>query len=181
MEDFNRVVGRNNLLKRSLLLIKAWCTYESRRFSAIGNIFIYTYLFIYTYFLKYTYTHIYLTYIFLNNNIYFVDLLEVFNHDAMVVLTMMIFVKNDPSSSSRKEGGAGGIGIAASNETMCLVDHPLTALQFFLQQLAEFDWRSYAVIIVLHIDTYLCPMPRSSSSVTSSSCTISSSSSSYSS
>eukprot|EP01035_Chromulina_nebulosa_P010652 gene10652-14291_t len=35
VEDFNRVVGNNNLLKRSLLLIKAWCTYESRRFSAI--------------------------------------------------------------------------------------------------------------------------------------------------
>ena len=73
-----------------------------------------------------------------------------FNHDAMVVLTMMIFVKNDPSSSSnshKEGGGSAGIGIAASNETMCLVDHPLTALQFFLQQLSEFDWRTYAVIL----------------------------------
>jgi hypothetical protein len=32
-EDFNEAVGRNDLFKRSLLLIKAWCFFESRRFS----------------------------------------------------------------------------------------------------------------------------------------------------
>lgn len=37
-EEFNRVVGDSNLLKRSLLLIKAWCYYESRRFTALGTL-----------------------------------------------------------------------------------------------------------------------------------------------
>ena len=102
------------------------------------------------------YIHTYFCY-FINDFYDFIlDLLEVLNHDAMAVLTMMIFVKNDPSSTSRKEGGTTGIGIAASNETMCLVDHPLTALRFFLQQLSEFDWRSYAVILLAKLSiTYL--------------------------
>ena len=32
-EEIDRLVGKNHLFKRSLLLIKAWCTYESRSYA----------------------------------------------------------------------------------------------------------------------------------------------------
>jgi hypothetical protein len=37
LEEVNSLVGNNNIFKRSLFLIKAWCRYESSRFSFFGK------------------------------------------------------------------------------------------------------------------------------------------------
>ena len=38
VERFNHDLGHNDLFKRSLVLIKMWIKFESRRFSHLGNV-----------------------------------------------------------------------------------------------------------------------------------------------
>ena len=38
VERFNRDLGHNDLFKRSLILIKMWIKFESRRFSHLGDV-----------------------------------------------------------------------------------------------------------------------------------------------
>lgn len=38
LEVFNHIVGKDNLLKKSLILIKLWINFESKRFTFLGNL-----------------------------------------------------------------------------------------------------------------------------------------------
>lgn len=109
LEQFNNAIGNDNLFKRSLILIKMWIYNESRRFSYLGK-------FIFLKFIKYHH--------FSNSNSYYyiIDLSELFQHNALVVMTMMIFA-----------------------DSMAEIDHPLTALNVFLDTFAKMNWATSQV------------------------------------
>eukprot|EP01038_Epipyxis_sp_PR26KG_P005058 gene5058-7060_t len=87
IEEFDTiVVKRDHLFKKSFILIKTWCYYESNSFGIVG-------------------------------------LQKVFNHEAITVMTLSLFVK-------------------ALNDT---ITSPLEALFKFLCYFAEFDWKNNAV------------------------------------
>ena len=90
LEEFNNLVGNRNLVKRSLLLIKLWTSYEARKYCTT-------------------------------------DLPSIFSHDAMVVLTLCVFTC--PQQKHMK------------------IDHPLRALQYFLEIMSAVDWKHQQVTV----------------------------------
>ena len=90
LEEFNNLVGNRNLVKRSLLLIKLWTSYEARKYCTT-------------------------------------DLPSIFSHDAMVVLTLCVFTS--PQQKNVK------------------IDHPLRALQYFLEIMSSVDWKHQQVSV----------------------------------
>jgi hypothetical protein len=90
LEEFTNLIGNRNLVKRSLLLIKLWATYEARKYSTT-------------------------------------DLPSIFSHDAMVVLTLCVFTS--PQQKHLK------------------IDHPLRALQYFLEIMSTVDWKHQQVTV----------------------------------
>ena len=90
LEEFNNLIGNRNLVKRSLLLIKLWTSYEARKYSTT-------------------------------------DLPSIFSHDAMVALTLCVFTS--PQQKQVK------------------IDHPLRALQYFLDIMSTVDWKHQQVTV----------------------------------
>jgi hypothetical protein len=90
LEEFNNLVGNRNLVKRSLLLLKLWTSYEARKYCTT-------------------------------------DLPSIFSHDAMVVLTLCVF-----TSPQQKH---------------VQIDHPLRALQYFLELMSAVDWKHQQVTV----------------------------------
>ena len=90
LEEFNNLVGNRNLVKRSLLLIKLWTSYEARKYCTT-------------------------------------DLPSIFSHDAMVVLTLCVFTSRQQKSVK--------------------IDHPLRALQYFLEIMSSVDWKHQQVTV----------------------------------
>eukprot|EP01035_Chromulina_nebulosa_P030629 gene30629-40719_t len=90
LEEFNNLVGNRNLVKRSLLLLKLWTSYEARKYCTT-------------------------------------DLPSIFSHDAMVVLTLCVFTS--PQQKHVK------------------IDHPLRALQYFLEIMSAVDWKHQQVTV----------------------------------
>lgn len=110
VEQFNNSIGKDNLFKKSLVLIKLWIYNESRRLTYLGfTLFLITFIFIY--FLKL---------------FFFVDLSELFGHDSLVVMTMMLFATRDLSKGME-------------------IDNPVAALTCFLEIFSEMEWNSYHV------------------------------------
>ena len=91
LEEFNNLVGNRNLVKRSLLLLKLWTSYEARKYCTT-------------------------------------DLPSIFSHDAMVVLTLCVFTS--PQQKHVK------------------IDHPLRALQYFLEIMSAVDWKHQQVTVL---------------------------------
>ena len=126
MERFNNVVGQENLFKRSLVLIKLWIFNESKRLSYLGERNNYT-------------SSVYLLFLTRHYHVYGIDLSELFRHDVLVVITMMIF------ATGRKSSYYVLLQEAAEADAQKEIDHPLTALICFLEIFSEIDWTASRV------------------------------------
>ena len=105
---FTTFLDKESLFLRSLILIKSWVQFESKQFSYLGK------QNIYCTFLSFFSLH--------NKNAYIIqDLSSLFRHDALVVMTIMVFCKSKS------------------------IDNPLNALLRFLEIFSLMDWNSSAV------------------------------------
>lgn len=116
LEEVNLLVGQKHLLKRSLMLIKAWCMYESGVYSPTSKIL---HAFTYSFF-KLLNFMLCKNFIVLDHTI--TGVINLFGYESLVVIVIWLFSSRD----SRQH----------------CIDHPFRALLYFQEEMSTMDWES---------------------------------------